>query len=60
MEIPFKYMLDKLGLGLRACYMDVLREREPAHLKPLIDRLLGRETAEPKRGTGAPSAFKRR
>ena len=57
MQVPFKYMLDKLGLGLRACYMDVLREREPAHLKPLIDRLLGRQPAEPKRGSGPPPVF---
>jgi hypothetical protein len=41
-DIHFRHILNRLGIGLRACYVDVLREREPVSLRPLIDRLLGR------------------
>ena len=57
MDLPFRQTLNNLGVGLRAMYMDVLAEREPTHLQPLISRLLRRDVAESKRGSGRPPVF---
>lgn len=37
---PHRYVLDKLGTGLRGYYEALIAEDEPEHLKPLIRRLL--------------------
>ena len=36
---PHRYVLDKLGAGMRGYYEHLMTDDEPRHLRPLLDQL---------------------